>query len=679
MKTLLLIAPQPGFAEAIRAMVDAQRYRVIHCREPWEAEPILSQAGADVCLLEADLTSVQPIRVIEGLRQRLPHCPIIVCAGARQWEWEEEACVQGVTHVLAKPVRARWLNLVLDRLPESPALPAASEPTPRSQPAPLSLAPPPHPGSSETLGVLRDFSAILAHSLQAEPLLREFLLRLREILGVNRAAVFLRQPPALLRDPAAFQTARHLRACCAIGLPADLLGHFGLSLDSGIGGYVFRSGRILRRHSPETERDLGMQKEFELVGAEVAVPILDRENLVGVALFDGRITGEPLENGELGLIFHLLEELGMAIRNIWLHDQVMSSNDMMGDILRQLHSACLVVGWDLSVLHANEAALAQFGRADRKGLPLEFTNLPQVLGSKVFEVLKTGRELRLFKYATPPPDSRSFRVTITPFRKQNFTTPSAALVLVEDCTDEDRVHGLEIEAASLRLVKTMAERLSHEVGNALVPLSTHQQLFTQKKDDPEFMESLETALDAGVRRVSRLSSQMLYLARDLPSRIEPIPLDQLLNEAFREAQRHEAGLAQALVYENGAEPVVVQGDRASLRHALSEVLLNALQANPKEARLTVQSSTHSDEKGRKWVDIEIRDRGPGFTAQALQQAAEPFFTTRNVGLGLGLTVCRKIVEVHKGRLELGDPEHQPAGVVRISLPLVPRPEPAAAR
>ena len=679
MKTLLLIASQPELADAIRAMVDGERYRVVHCREPWEAEPILGQTGADACLLEADLTSLQPIRVIEGLRKRLPHCPVIVLAGARQWEWEEEACLQGATQVLPKPVRARLLNLVLDRLPEAPALPPAREPGLRLPPATSSALPPLAHSPAGTLGVLRDFSTILAHSLRAEPLLRDFVLRLREILGVNRAAVFLRHPPGLLRDPAASEAARHLGAACAVGLPTDLLGHFGLSLDSGIGGYLFRSGRILRRSSPEVEHDLGMQKEFELVGAEVAVPILDRENLVGVALFDGRITGEPIENGELGLIFHLLEELGMAIRNIWLHDQVLSSNDMMGDILGQLHSACLVVGWDLAVLHANAAALACFSRPERRTLPLAFTDLPQALGSKVFDVLKTGQEVRHFRYTNPRPDGRSFRATITPFRKQNLTTPSAALVLVDDCTDEDRLHALEIETANLRLVKTMAERLSHEVGNALVPLSTHQQLFADKKEDPEFIESLQTALDEGVRRVARLSSQMLYLARDLPSRIETIPLDQLLNEAFKDAQRHQGQARQTLIYENGTQPVVLQGDRASLRHAFYEVLLNALQASPKDARLDVQSGTRSDEKGGSWVDIEIRDRGPGFTLQARQQAADPFFTTRNVGLGLGLTVCRKIIEVHHGRLEIESPARQQAGVVRISLPLQLRPDPPPAR
>ena len=60
-------------------------------------------------------------------------------------------------------------------------------------------------------------------------------------------------------------------------------------------------------------------------------------------------------NVELELIFHLLEQVGLALRNIWLHDQIAGNNEMMADVLRELSSACIVVGRDLKVLHANKA------------------------------------------------------------------------------------------------------------------------------------------------------------------------------------------------------------------------------------------------------------------------------------------------------------------------------------
>ena len=118
-----------------------------------------------------------------------------------------------------------------------------------------------------------------------------------------------------------------------MGLSPGLTEHFELSFEGGIGGHIFRMGRVLRRYSEEARNDLETQKEFELLGAEVAVPILDRETVLGVAVFDGRITGEPLVNTELQLIFHLLEQVGLALRNIWLHDQLAGNHEMMTGVL----------------------------------------------------------------------------------------------------------------------------------------------------------------------------------------------------------------------------------------------------------------------------------------------------------------------------------------------------------
>ena len=72
----------------------------------------------------------------------------------------------------------------------------------------------------------------------------------------------------------------------------------------------------MRRDSDEVRADGETQKEFELLGAQVAVPILDRDAVIGVAVFDGRITGEPLVNVELEMIFRLLEQVGLGLRNI---------------------------------------------------------------------------------------------------------------------------------------------------------------------------------------------------------------------------------------------------------------------------------------------------------------------------------------------------------------------------
>jgi len=119
-----------------------------------------------------------------------------------------------------------------------------------------------------------------------------------------------------------------------------------------------------------------------------------------------------------------------------------------------------------------------------------------------------------------------------------------------------------------------------------------------------------------------------------------------------------------LQFENLGKPLVVSGDRAALKHAFSEILLNALQANPKSPHIGVKLHAAGLGAG-SGVTIEVRDNGGGFPPESARKIPSPFYTTRNVGLGLGLAVSQKIIETHHGKLEIIP---SPSGLVRVSLP-----------
>jgi signal transduction histidine kinase len=671
MKTLLVLAEHPNFAEAVRAGIIPEQCRVIHRTSLETAEPLLVHGLVDACILDVEQANIQGLWAVEKLRLRAPKCPVLVFTGAQKWDWEEEAYLQGVAHVLAKPVRPRLLSALLERLwtPPSPSAPPAQPlppPVLELSRATESVAP---PTATQALRFFRSFSGILTHSLNSEAMLKQFLLLLRELVGVNRAALFLRQHAGTFGISSGPADSRRLRAACAIGLSPGLLEHFELSFEGGLGGHVLRLGRVLRRTSEEIRADVEAQKEFELLGVQVAVPILDRESVLGVAVFDGHITGEPLLNSELELIFHLLEQLGLGIKNIWLHDQAVANERMLADILRELSSACVVVSQDLVILHANKSARRYFARSERRTGEMEFSDLPQALGSKIYQVLKTGAGISTFKYIPEDGSGTIYNINIVPFQRQQEGLPASALLMAEDLTQAEQLRRLEVETANLRLIRAMADRLTHEIGNAMVPLSTHQQLLADKWKDPEFRTSLDVALADGVKRVTRLINQMRFLARDSLVSNEAFPLAPLIEEAYQEACKYQPVKSSQLRYDNANTPIVVNGDRAALKHALAEVMLNALQANPTDPKIGVRLHTESNGKGHSALQIEVQDNGTGFTPEALQKAPSPFFTTRNVGLGLGLTVSRKIVETHHGKLEIVDPKSGHAGIVRISLPL----------
>jgi signal transduction histidine kinase len=323
----------------------------------------------------------------------------------------------------------------------------------------------------------------------------------------------------------------------------------------------------------------------------------------------------------------------------------------------------------LTILHANKAARKYFGRTDRRSGEMEFSDLPQALGAKIYQVLKTGSAVSSFNYEPEDGSGAIYRINVVPFQRQKAGLPASALLMAEDLTQSEQLRRLELEAANLRLVKTMADRLTHEIGNAMVPLSTHQQLLADKWKDPEFRASLDLALADGVKRVTRLLNQMRFLARDGLASQEAFPVAPLIEEAYQEACKYQPAKSAQLRYDSTNKPIILNGDRAALKHALTEIMLNALQANPTDPKIGIRLQTDNGGAGPKALAIEVQDNGAGFTPEAMQKAPAPFFTTRNVGLGLGLTVSRKIVETHHGKLEIVPAKSGQAGVVRISLPL----------
>jgi signal transduction histidine kinase len=296
------------------------------------------------------------------------------------------------------------------------------------------------------------------------------------------------------------------------------------------------------------------------------------------------------------------------------------------------------------------------------------------LGSLVFTVLQGGEAIGPQKYVLPHHPDLIYQLRIAPFRAPGEAAARAALLLIQDVTEHEHAQRLEVEAANLRLVKAMAEHLAHEIGNAVVPISTHQQLLKDQIGDPEFQESLAGALASGVKRISRLASQMVFLAREWNGDFNQlVSIGDLIVEAFHEAHTYHPGKKVAqLSFNKQSAPWKVKADPKALRHAFSEIMLNALQANPENPTVAVKLQ---ETKGESPVlRVEVRDSGKGFTPETAERAPEPFFSTRNVGLGIGLTVTRRIIESHHGQIEIhasGEGEH---GVVSISLPLDPSAE-----
>jgi C4-dicarboxylate-specific signal transduction histidine kinase len=215
----------------------------------------------------------------------------------------------------------------------------------------------------------------------------------------------------------------------------------------------------------------------------------------------------------------------------------------------------------------------------------------------------------------------------------------------------------------------------NEIGNAVTELNLHHQLLDERSSKPEFQKSLGEAVGKYLKRIMRLKIQMDFLAKKDPFKQEVVVVKKLVEDAFQEAADYQetahpqSTIGVQLKLENPGKSLTVMGARAALQHALSEIMLNALQAaheaNQKNPKIDVTLQTVGTNNGRS-VTIEVQDNGRGFDAEAAKKIPTPFYANRVGGVGLGLSVTQKIIEKHHGKLEIVPAE---SGVVRVSLPL----------
>ncbi|MCI0571717.1 MAG: ATP-binding protein [Myxococcaceae bacterium] len=154
-------------------------------------------------------------------------------------------------------------------------------------------------------------------------------------------------------------------------------------------------------------------------------------------------------------------------------------------------------------------------------------------------------------------------------------------------------------------------------------------------------------------RLNRIVSDLLDFSRPRTLDLQPEDLGALIQEALDAARAQPGGMEGVTLVATVAEdlpPVPV--DRRLFRQALVNVMVNSLQSMPRGGTVRV-SAVREVQDGRACLRIDVADEGPGIPPELLARIFEPFFTTKAKGTGLGLAVVKRIVEEHRGEVEVG--------------------------
>ncbi|WP_269747839.1 trifunctional serine/threonine-protein kinase/ATP-binding protein/sensor histidine kinase [Sphingomonas sp. TDK1] len=236
-----------------------------------------------------------------------------------------------------------------------------------------------------------------------------------------------------------------------------------------------------------------------------------------------------------------------------------------------------------------------------------------------------------------------------------------------------RLARIELARTSqLAMMGGLAASIAHEVNQPLATIigSADASLRWLRRDVPDIDEAVAglQGIRAGARRAADIIASLRSLAKRDQASLVPLALDPLIGEVVRMTQTEAEAQGVALVGQLHSGEARVLGDHVQLQQVVLNLITNALDA--------LSEKTGGDK--RIWVrtdvvngtlEVVVRDTGAGIPQAVRDQIFMPLYTTKGKGMGMGLAICRSIIEVHGGALTL-DATSSDGTVFRISLPVL---------
>jgi two-component system, NtrC family, sensor histidine kinase HydH len=219
----------------------------------------------------------------------------------------------------------------------------------------------------------------------------------------------------------------------------------------------------------------------------------------------------------------------------------------------------------------------------------------------------------------------------------------------------------KVERERLAALGEAAAVMAHEVRNPVGAILNALAVSRRAEGDRSIQAQMLAVISQEAERLEQLVTQLLELGRPMVPRPRSVELGALaqasihLLESRGECARGRIELA-------ASAPCQVRLDPDLAQLALQNVLRNAVQSSPPDARILVGVERLADSCA--WV---VEDQGPGIPPEVLSRLGEPFTTTRATGTGMGLAVVRRVLEASRGRLDVGRAPHG-GSVVRLWFP-----------
>jgi two-component system cell cycle sensor histidine kinase/response regulator CckA len=424
--------------------------------------------------------------------------------------------------------------------------------------------------------------------------------------------------------------------------------------------------------------------------AVVACAIRDAEGPLGWLVVDNRASGRAVDPRERELLEMLSEYLAIALRNSRLYGEISDTKRSLEQLIASAGDAIITITADDRIDGWNPAAERTFGLSAEHALGRRVTELlPEREYGAARGKLTEGAEREAFEISRAQGRPRPLMLAVTLSGLRNRQGGLDGLIaIVRDITSQREAESQQHHAEKLTALGQLAGGIAHDFNNLLQAILGYAQLMKQNPGNSELVERSLTVVESAAIDGSETVRRIQHFARLRPDEeLVRVEITQMVQDAVAitrprweekiSRDRRPLDLRLDLL---AREPVL--GRPAALSEALTNLILNAIDAMPEGGTLSIASR----DTPARTVRVTVADTGVGMVETVRQRIFEPFFSTKgDAGSGLGLSMAYSIVRRHGGEIHV---DSEPGAGTTFTLtfpvarePVTPEPpaHPASAR
>jgi len=227
------------------------------------------------------------------------------------------------------------------------------------------------------------------------------------------------------------------------------------------------------------------------------------------------------------------------------------------------------------------------------------------------------------------------------------------------------LHQMQLEHADrLATAGEMAASMAHEIKNPIAGVLGALQIFDSETPQKDERKEVIAEMITQLERVNNALNDLLYFARPTPPFFENVLVDDLIKKTCSLLAQQTKNKNIQILKKLSGDNLYISADKKQIQQVLWNIMLNAVQAMERGGTLSILLTSQES-----MVKIQITDTGKGMYPEQLEQVFKPFFTTKHKGTGLGMTISKRIIEQHNGKIYI-DSIFGKGTTVTILLPII---------